>query len=103
MIFYKVFLFLSFLILSLEADIKKNLEVRVMVDVCITCHGDNTKGLSCSGFPPIAGKNKIYLKNRMLTFKKDEKGSVDMHRYAIGYSDTEIETISDYLSRMGEK
>jgi len=84
-------------------DVTIDYQTRVMADICFTCHGAEKMNIPCFGFPPIAGGNVNYLKRKMKEFKTDNNFSIDMHRYAKGYSAKEIDLLVKYISKVGNK
>ena len=67
-------------------------KVTVLVATCSGCHSDTSGGIaSLGGYSPAA------LEQSLLSYKSDADGSTVMHRLARGYSEADIELISNYL------
>ena len=63
---------------------------------CTACHG--TDGRSVGGVPPsLAGRDKGELLQTMKDFKAGKRPATVMHQHAKGYSDEQLELISNYF------
>lgn len=70
----------------------------MLANTCAGCHG--TGGNSAGpASPSIAGMSKTYLSEMMNQFKAGETPATIMDRIAKGYSEEEIELISDFYSK----
>jgi len=69
---------------------------RLLASQCAQCHGTNGAG---PGFDELAGKSSSDLFNDMIEMKY---GSIEgiMDRQARGYTDDQLQLISDYLSTL---
>jgi cytochrome c553 len=69
---------------------------------CASCHGKNGEGDAKKFYPMVAGQHFIYLKRE--TRESRDQGrrnaSPDMVKTLKGYSDADIEAVSDYMSRL---
>jgi cytochrome c553 len=65
---------------------------------CAACHG--FEGRSTSEVPALAGKSKGDLVKALQDFKSGaNKTATVMHQHARGYSDAQLEAISDFFSK----
>lgn len=64
---------------------------------CANCHG--TDGRTEHAIPPLAGLAKPHLINILKEYKEGKREATIMHQLAKGYSDQEIEALSDYFSK----
>ena len=70
---------------------------------CINCHGVNGKGLTpnTSMFPVIGGQQKDYIRLQLVNFRDgyrtNSPGNI-MNRIADSLTDTEIESLAEYVS-----
>lgn len=69
---------------------------RQMAATCAACHGTN--GHSVGGTPVLAGLNRARFIKQMKEFKSGARPATIMHRHAKGYSDAEIEKMSDHFA-----
>lgn len=65
---------------------------------CYTCHG--TDGQSTGEIPSINGISQRDLKAKLMEFKNDQGNPTIMNRIIKGYSDDEIDRVSEYLSTL---
>ena len=65
---------------------------------CFTCHG--TDGQSTGEIPSINGTSQRDLRTKLIEFKNDEGKPTIMNRIIKGYSDDEIDRVSEYLSTL---
>ncbi len=66
---------------------------------CAACHGTNGQG--GHQVPGLAGRSKIDLYTALREFKTDQrKTATIMHQHAKGYSDSQLERIAEYFSRL---
>ncbi len=81
---------------------RNDIRAAMLVNNCASCHG--TDGYSSGpGTPSIAGLNKDYLLRTMKAYRTGERASSVMSRIAKGYTDTQIERMADYLSKLPYK
>ena len=71
---------------------------QILASTCFTCHG--TDGVSPGAIPSIAGIPADSLRRTLQEFRDGRRPSTVMGRHATGYSDAEIASIADYLSRV---
>jgi cytochrome c553 len=85
--------------LSFKRQDRTDIRAVMLVNNCASCHG--TDGYSTGpGIPSIAGLNKNYLVKTMKAYRSGERYSSVMGRVAKGYNDTQIDRMSDYLSKL---
>jgi len=66
---------------------------------CAACHGTNGEG--GHQVPGLAGRSKTDLYRALQEFKADQrKTATIMHQHAKGYSDSQLERIAEYFSRL---
>lgn len=70
---------------------------RNLAATCANCHGTN--GKSVGGMVTLAGIPKDTLIKNMKEFKEGKRPATIMHQLSKGYTDEQIELISDYLSK----
>lgn len=71
---------------------------QILASTCFTCHG--TDGKSPGAIPSIAGIPADSLRRTLQEFRDGRRPATVMGRHATGYSDEEIASIADYLSRI---
>lgn len=70
---------------------------RSLAATCTACHG--TDGRSVGGTPPsLAGRDQGELLRTMKEFKTGKRPATVMHQHAKGYSDAQLELISNYFA-----
>lgn len=70
---------------------------------CAACHGADGNSPINSSYPRLAGQNKEYLIQQIKDIKsgaRDNGLTAQMRPIAQGLTDTEIESIADYLSSL---
>ena len=72
-------------------------QARNLAAACANCHG--TDGRSLGVVPSIAGQSKATLLQTLREFRDGKKPATIMHQIAKGYSDAQLEAVSDYFSR----
>ena len=70
----------------------------VLASTCFSCHG--TDGKSAGSIPSIAGIPAESLRRTLQEFRDGRRPATVMDRHAKAYSDEEIASIADYLSRV---
>ena len=63
---------------------------------CANCHG--TDGRSRGGMPNLAGKDKVFIVERVREFRDGRRPSTVMQELAKGYTDAQIEAAAAYFS-----
>ena len=74
-----------------------NPNAAVAAEACFGCHGPSGQG--ATGGAAIAGRDRADLNATMIAFRNNERAGTIMGRIARGYSDAEIATIADFISR----
>lgn len=74
--------------------------VRALAANCAACHGTNGKAASGSSVPGLAGQPKEAFVTAMTQFKEGKRPATLMHQIAKGYTDAEINAMSDYFSKL---
>ncbi len=83
----------SFAQFKLDSDLNKTYS-------CNACHGD--KGISPNDeWPNLAGQKKTYLVEQLKKFKSGERINPLMTPMALTLSDSEMERLAEYFSKMG--
>lgn len=65
---------------------------------CASCHG--TDGKSVAITPSIAGLGKNTMYSILLAYKNGEKEGTMMQKHVKGFSDSELEQVSYYFSKI---
>lgn len=68
---------------------------RLLASNCFQCHGTNGKG---PGFDKLAGKSANELFKEMKEFQSGKEGDGIMARHSMGYSDTQLHDLTQWLS-----
>ena len=68
---------------------------RLLASNCFQCHGTNGKG---PGFDSLAGKAVSEIYNDLKEFKSGKEGSGIMAKHAMGYTDAQLLSLSNWLS-----
>jgi cytochrome c553 len=74
-------------------------DVRNLANSCAICHGTDGKPPR-HGLDRLAGMNKSDFIGEMRDYKKQPKNSHLMGYVALGFSDTEIQAMADYFSKL---
>lgn len=69
---------------------------RLLASNCFQCHGTNGRG---PGFDSLAGKPANELFRELKEFQTGEEGNGLMAKHAWGYTDAQLQALSQYLSR----
>ena len=86
-------------VVSFKRQDRTDIKAAMLVNNCASCHG--TDGYSSGlGTPSIAGLSKNYLVKTMKAYRTGERASSVMSRIAKGYTDTQIDRMADYLSKL---
>lgn len=89
-------------VVTFKRQDRTDIKAAMLVSNCAACHG--TDGYSSGpATPSIAGLNKAYLVRTMKAYRSGERASSVMMRIAKGYTDTQIDRIADYLSKLPYK
>ena len=69
---------------------------------CVTCHGEHGEGSAEKLYPVLAGQHYKYLLRQIrdIAGKRRRNGNPDMVKVVKGYSDEELMSVSDYMSRL---
>lgn len=70
----------------------------VLASTCFSCHG--TDGKSAGSIPAINGIPAESLRRSLQEFRDGRRPATVMDRHAKAYTDEEIASIADYLSRI---
>lgn len=70
----------------------------VLASTCFSCHG--TDGKSAGSIPSLNGIPAESLRRTLQEFRDGRRPATVMDRHAKAYSDEEIASIADYLSRV---
>lgn len=68
---------------------------RLLASNCFQCHGTNGKG---PGFDRLAGKSASELYSELREFQAGKEGQGIMARHAMGYTDAQLRSLSQWLS-----
>jgi len=70
---------------------------------CGTCHGDRGEGDAGKFYPVLAGQHYRYMVRQVKEIRDTKRRNADprMVKAVKGYTDVQIEAVSDYLSRLG--
>lgn len=71
---------------------------QAMAQNCFVCHGPGALG--SDPLVRLAGQPKELLERQLVDFKSDRRPATIMSRIAKGYSDEQLATIADYLSKL---
>jgi len=74
--------------------------VRALAANCAPCHGTDGRPVPGSAVPPLAGRARAELRERLAALKAGREPSTVMGQIARGYSDAEIDALADYFSRL---
>lgn len=69
---------------------------RLLASNCFQCHGTNGAG---PGFDRLAGKSAAELYQELKEFQSGKEGKGIMTQHALGYTDTQLRQLADWLSR----
>lgn len=69
---------------------------RNLAATCANCHG--TDGNSAGGIPSLAGMSKSKMLGLLNEFRSGAKPATIMHQLSKGYSDSQLDLISDYFA-----
>ena len=72
-----------------------------MAGNCFTCHGPN--GRSPGSIPSLHNQNAATIAAALKAFKSGARPSTVMGRQAKGYSDGEIDALSNYIGKLNQK
>ncbi len=75
--------------------------VRALAANCAQCHGTDGHPARDSVLPPLAGRDRRELEQRLSDFKAGRTRATVMDQIAKGYSDAEIAALADYFARRG--
>ncbi len=72
-----------------------------MANNCFACHGPN--GVSPGSIPSLHALTAQNMTELLRAFKSGQRPSTVMGRHAKGYTNTEIEAISNYIASLNKK
>jgi cytochrome c553 len=69
---------------------------------CVSCHGDRGEGDARKFYPVLAGQHYLYMVRQVKEIRDAKRRNANprMVKAVKGYSDADIEAVSDYLSRL---
>lgn len=91
----------ALLLICGAADARETGEIlrgEVLASTCFSCHG--TDGKSAGSIPAINGIPAESLRRSLQEFRDGRRPATVMDRHAKAYTDEEIASIADYLSRI---
>ena len=68
---------------------------RLLASNCFQCHGTNGNG---PGFDRLAGKSASSIYNDLKEFQSGKEGNGIMAKHALGYTDAQLQALSQWLS-----
>ena len=68
---------------------------RLLASNCFQCHGTNGKG---PGFDRLAGKSAADIYGDLKEFQSGKEGNGIMAKHALGYTDAQLQALSQWLS-----
>ena len=68
---------------------------RLLASNCFQCHGTNGKG---PGFDSLAGQSASSIYNDLKEFQSGKEGNGIMAKHALGYTDAQLQALSQWLS-----
>lgn len=77
---------------------QEDAKVRGWAAGCNACHGPD--GRSEAGMPSLAGKDKGELFKRLMEIKEGKRSATAMHQMSKGYSNEELQRITEFFSRL---
>lgn len=77
---------------------QEDLKVRGWAAGCNSCHGPD--GRSEAGMPTLAGRDKGEMFKFLVEIKEGRRDATVMHQIGKGYSNDELQRITDYFSRL---
>ncbi len=72
-----------------------------MANNCFACHGPN--GVSPGSIPSLHSLTAQNITEMLKAFKSDQRPSTVMGRHAKGYTNTEIEAISNHIASLNKR
>ena len=73
--------------------------VRSMAAACATCHGTSGRPAAGSTVAGLAGRPRDEIRTSLAQFKEGKKPATIMHQIAKGYSDAELDALSDHFAK----
>lgn len=70
--------------------------IRYIAGTCANCHG--ISGRSIGAMPSLAGRPKTYLAEEMRRFRDGKRPATVMQQLAKGYTDEQIDRLSEYFA-----
>lgn len=77
------------------------LQVRSWAAGCANCHGTN--GQAEKGMPPLAGKNRADMTEKLLAYKSGAAPSTIMQQLTKGYTDDQLAAIAGWFAQQPRK
>lgn len=78
------------------AAVAQGVQDAIVFESCILCHG---QAQTDPPIPPIAGRPRDDLLARMTGFAGAAETSTIMHRFMVGLTPAEMESLADHISR----
>jgi cytochrome c553 len=69
---------------------------------CVTCHGERGEGDARKFYPVLAGQHYLYMVRQVKEIRDAKRRNANprMVKAVKGYSDADVEAVSDYMSRL---
>jgi len=67
---------------------------------CANCHGPEGRVTPGSAVPSLAGMPSTYIVTQMKAFKDGSRPATVMHQISKGYTDAQIQSVSDYFASL---
>ena len=76
------------------------LHQRALAATCANCHGPEGRATPGSAVPSLAGMPSAYIVTQMKAFKDGSRPATVMHQISKGYTDAQIQSVSDYFASL---
>ncbi|MFN2349218.1 MAG: cytochrome c [Thioalkalivibrio sp.] len=84
--------------MTANADDVKNTSAANLARTCFLCHGP--QGRSPGDVPSLVGRDSAWIAAAMRDYRSGNREPTVMDRIAKGYTDDEIQALSDYLGQL---